>query len=103
MSSLCGLFKLAWDATGDSFGSRMLQYAKFYSGDPVRNWAGWYLAFPFKDALSDTVDRALGTRDGGDRTDDLDLVHSPIDPTDRTGAKAPEAGVLSGTYPAQRS
>ncbi len=97
-----GLFKLAWDATGDAFGSRMLQYAKFYSGDPVRNWAGWYLAYPFKDGLFNTIDRAMGRRDANGSIDDLDLAHSPPDPTVRTGAKAPKPGSLSGTYPAQR-
>lgn len=97
-----GLFKLAWDATGDAFGSRMLQYAKFYSGDPVRNWAGWYLGFPFKDALFDTVDRAMGRPDHNGEIDDLELPHSPLDPAERTGAKPPEPGTLSGTYPAQR-
>ncbi len=107
-----GLFKLAWDATGDSFGSRMMQYAKFYSGDPVRNWAGWYLAYPFKEPLFDAVDRAMGTSrtDGGSNAnetngtfDDLELPHSPIDATERIGAKGPPPGTLAGTYPAERS
>lgn len=97
-----GLFKLAWDATGDAFGSRMLQYAKFYSGDPVRNWAGWYLGFPYKDALFDTVERAMGRPGHGDDVDDLDLDRSPTDATDTTGAKKPEPGTLAGTYPAER-
>jgi aromatic ring hydroxylase len=96
-----GLFKLAWDATGDAFGSRMLQYAKFYSGDPVRNWAGWYLGFPYKEALFDTVDRAMGVHGHNGDIDDLELPHSPVDATDRSGAKAPEPGTLAGTYPAQ--
>lgn len=95
------LFKLAWDATGDAFGSRMLQYAKFYSGDPIRNWAGWYLGYPFKDALFDTVDRALGDVEPGvgARADDLAVPMSPTDPTDRTGARRPAPGALQGTYP----
>ncbi len=97
-----GLFKLAWDATGDAFGSRMLQYAKFYSGDAVRNWAGWYLGYPYKTALFDTVDRALG-RAGDDGTiDDLDLPHSPLDGTDAGTPTRPKPGVLAGTYPAAR-
>ncbi len=37
------LFKLAWDLAGDSFGSRQLQYERYYAGDPVRNLAGNYL------------------------------------------------------------
>ena len=97
-----GLFKLAWDATGDAFGSRMMQYAKFYSGDPVRNWAGWYLGYPFKAPLFDTVDRALGRPDHTGHIDDLELAHSPVDATDRTGAKAPEPGTILGTYPAKQ-
>ena len=28
--------KLAWDATGTQFGQRMLQYERYYAGDPVR-------------------------------------------------------------------
>jgi anthranilate 3-monooxygenase (FAD)/4-hydroxyphenylacetate 3-monooxygenase len=87
------LFKLAWDAVGDSFGSRMAQYVRFYSGDPIRNTAGYYLAYPGKDPLFETIDRALGK--GGD----LDIPHSPVDPTDRTGLRGPGPGVLSGTYP----
>ena len=88
------LFKLAWDVIGDSFGSRMQQYVKFYSGDPIRNTAGWYLAYPTKDPLFDIVDRALG------RVGDLDVAVSPADPRDRSRSKAPEKGVLQGTYPA---
>ena len=30
------MFKLAWDATGTQFGQRMLQYERYYAGDPVR-------------------------------------------------------------------
>jgi len=37
------LFKLAWDLAGDSFGSRQLQYERFYAGDPVRIRAMTYL------------------------------------------------------------
>ncbi|MFN0089973.1 MAG: 4-hydroxyphenylacetate 3-hydroxylase family protein [Acidimicrobiales bacterium] len=87
------LFKLAWDVTGDSFGQRMEQYARFYSGDPIRNTAGYYLAYPAKDPLFETVDRALGRRD------DLDIEVSPEDPRDRPGLRAPDPAQLSGTYP----
>jgi anthranilate 3-monooxygenase (FAD)/4-hydroxyphenylacetate 3-monooxygenase len=38
------LFKLAWDLAGDAFGSRQLQYERYYAGDPVRILAGNYLA-----------------------------------------------------------
>ena len=37
------LFKLAWDLAGDAFGSRQLQYERFYAGDPVRILAMTYL------------------------------------------------------------
>lgn len=37
------LFKLAWDLAGDSFGSRQLQYERYYAGDPVRILAMTYL------------------------------------------------------------
>ena len=50
------LFKLAWDVCGDSFGSRVQQYVRFYSGDPVRNTAGFYVAYD-KEPLWDMVDR----------------------------------------------
>lgn len=38
------LFKLAWDLAGDAFGSRQLQYERYYAGDPVRLLAGNYLS-----------------------------------------------------------
>ncbi len=37
------LFKLAWDLAGEGFGSRLLQYERYYAGDPVRNLAMNYL------------------------------------------------------------
>jgi anthranilate 3-monooxygenase (FAD) / 4-hydroxyphenylacetate 3-monooxygenase len=36
------LYKLAWDATGTQFGQRMLQYERYYAGDPVRLAASYY-------------------------------------------------------------
>jgi anthranilate 3-monooxygenase (FAD)/4-hydroxyphenylacetate 3-monooxygenase len=36
------LFKLAWDLTGEAFGSRALQYERYYTGDPVRLMAQSY-------------------------------------------------------------
>jgi 4-hydroxyphenylacetate 3-monooxygenase oxygenase component len=39
------LFKLAWDATGTQFGQRMLQYERYYAGDPVRVGAGYYTSY----------------------------------------------------------
>ena len=32
------LFKLAWDLCGEAFGQRLLQYERYYSGDPAANW-----------------------------------------------------------------
>ena len=57
------LFKLAWDVTGDSFGQRMAQYVRYYSGDPIRLTAGFYAQYP-RDELLEIVERALGHRDG---------------------------------------
>jgi aromatic ring hydroxylase len=37
------LGKLAWDATGTQFGQRMLQYERYYAGDPVRTGATLYM------------------------------------------------------------
>ena len=37
------LNKLAWDATGTQFGQRMLQYERYYAGDPLRVAAAVYL------------------------------------------------------------
>ena len=38
------LFKLAWDLAGESFGQRLVQYERYYAGDPVRNLAMNYLS-----------------------------------------------------------
>lgn len=45
MSSLdrVRLFKLAWDLSGEAFGTRSLQYERYYAGDPVRITASNYL------------------------------------------------------------
>lgn len=37
------LFKLAWDLAGEAFGTRLLQYERYYAGDPVRTTASNYL------------------------------------------------------------
>ena len=34
--TLTRLFKIAWDLAGDAFGTRQLQYERYYVGDPVR-------------------------------------------------------------------
>ena len=38
------LFKLAWDLCGEAFGQRLVQYERYYSGDPVRKMAMFYNA-----------------------------------------------------------
>ena len=77
----------------------MLQYAKYYSGDPIRNWAGWYLGYPFKDALFESVNRARGLVDETGHVDDLAIPVSPQDPTETPVTSPPPPGVLEGTYP----
>jgi 4-hydroxyphenylacetate 3-monooxygenase oxygenase component len=52
------LGKLAWDATGTQFGQRMLQYERYYAGDPVRVGATLYLRHNV-DELMTMVQRAL--------------------------------------------
>ncbi|RNA67066.1 4-hydroxyphenylacetate 3-hydroxylase family protein [Alteribacter keqinensis] len=36
------LFKLAWDLCGEAFGQRLLQYERYYTGDPIRKRAIFY-------------------------------------------------------------
>ncbi|MEA2962933.1 MAG: hypothetical protein QOI46_3031, partial [Alphaproteobacteria bacterium] len=52
------LSKLAWDATGTQFGQRMLQYERYYAGDPVRVGASYYLDHDVSPLLAQ-VQRAL--------------------------------------------
>ena len=52
------LSKLAWDATGTQFGQRMLQYERYYAGDPVRVGASYYLDHDVAPLLAQ-VERAL--------------------------------------------
>src|SRR5215475_8297650 len=52
------LSKLAWDVTGTQFGQRMLQYERYYAGDPVRVGAGYYLDYDVAPLLAQ-VRRAL--------------------------------------------
>lgn len=52
------MFKLAWDLTGTQFGQRMLQYERYYAGDPVRVGAGYYLDYDMAPLLAQ-VRRAL--------------------------------------------
>jgi 4-hydroxyphenylacetate 3-monooxygenase oxygenase component len=50
--------KLAWDVTGTQFGQRMLQYERYYAGDPVRVGASYYLDYDVAPLLAQ-VQRAL--------------------------------------------
>ena len=52
------LYKLAWDVTGTQFGQRMLQYERYYAGDPVRVGAAYYLDHDISHLLAQ-VERAL--------------------------------------------
>jgi aromatic ring hydroxylase len=52
------IFKLAWDVTGTQFAQRMLQYERYYAGDPVRVGAGYYLGYDVAPLLA-LVQRAL--------------------------------------------
>ena len=88
------LFKLAWDATGSSFAQRMPQYVTYYSGDPIRLTAAYYVGYD-KDPLFDIVERALGHRDG---------VPLPITPTE-PGSPVPylpDTRGMAGTYRPRR-
>jgi anthranilate 3-monooxygenase (FAD)/4-hydroxyphenylacetate 3-monooxygenase len=60
MSSLdrVRLFKLAWDLAGEAFGQRLVQYERYYAGDPVRNLANAYLTVDDTD-YQRLVDAAL--------------------------------------------
>jgi 4-hydroxyphenylacetate 3-monooxygenase oxygenase component len=84
------LFKLAWDATGESFASRMAQYVRFYSGDPIRLTAGFWAQYD-KAPLFEIVERALGRRDG---------APIPISPDAPSGAVPykPDTKGMAGTY-----
>ena len=84
------LFKLAWDATGDTFAQRMTQYVRFYSGDPIRLTAGFYQQYD-KAPLFELVERALGRRDG---------VPLPITPDDAVASVPyqPNTRGMAGTY-----
>jgi aromatic ring hydroxylase len=86
------LFKLAWDVTGESFGQRMQQYVRFYSGDPIRLTAGYYLHADTA-PLQAIVDRALG------KTDECAIPISPDNPGALLSHRPPP-GATTGRYPA---
>jgi len=45
------LFRLAWDAACSSFGTRQVQYERFFFGDPVRVAGGLYMSYDKEPAL----------------------------------------------------
>ncbi|WP_078592620.1 4-hydroxyphenylacetate 3-hydroxylase family protein [Evansella clarkii] len=53
------LFKLAWDLCGEAFGQRLVQYERYYSGDPVRKMAVFYKVHKGKNPTYPRVERAL--------------------------------------------
>ncbi len=53
------LFKLAWDLSGEAFGQRLLQYERYYSGDPVRKMGMFYNVHKRNNPSYPRVDRAL--------------------------------------------
>jgi anthranilate 3-monooxygenase (FAD) / 4-hydroxyphenylacetate 3-monooxygenase len=52
------LFKLAWDLCGEAFGQRLVQYERYYTGDPIRKRAIFYNGYKRKAKFS-MVDEAL--------------------------------------------
>lgn len=53
------LFKLAWDLCGEAFGQRLVQYERYYSGDPVRKMAMFYNAHKRANPTYPMVETAL--------------------------------------------
>lgn len=52
------LFKLAWDLCGEGFGMRLLQYERYYTGDPIRKRAIFYNKYKKANSFS-MVDEVL--------------------------------------------
>ncbi|WP_097149440.1 4-hydroxyphenylacetate 3-monooxygenase, oxygenase component [Ureibacillus acetophenoni] len=52
------IFRLAWDLTMSSFGTRQTQYERYFFGDPVRVASDLYKSYP-KDSCINTVCRFL--------------------------------------------
>jgi aromatic ring hydroxylase len=59
------LLKLAWDAAGDGFAQRQIQYERYHAGDPVRLAAAQYLGYDAS-ALHETVRRAIRDESAAD-------------------------------------
>lgn len=52
------IFKLAWDLCGEAFGQRLLQYERYYTGDPIRKRAIFYNNYK-RQHYFDLVEEAL--------------------------------------------
>ncbi|MDG7014125.1 MAG: 4-hydroxyphenylacetate 3-monooxygenase, oxygenase component [Nitrososphaerota archaeon] len=55
-----GLFKMAWDAVGSSFGGRQDLYERFFFGDPVRMasaYYAWYDKEPYRQRVKELLHR----------------------------------------------
>ena len=55
------LFKLAWDLCGESFGQRLVQYERYYSGDPIRKMGMFYNTHKRNNPTYPMVEEALKT------------------------------------------
>lgn len=53
------LFKLAWDLCGEAFGQRLVQYERYYSGDPVRKMGMFYNVHKRNNLSYPLVERVL--------------------------------------------
>ena len=53
-----GIFKLAWDLCGEAFGQRLLQYERYYTGDPIRKRGIFYNNYK-RQTKFEMVDEAL--------------------------------------------
>ncbi len=53
------LFKLAWDLTIEGFGQRLVQYERYYSGDPIRKLGMFYSNYKKQNPSFPLVERAL--------------------------------------------
>ncbi|MCG7335840.1 4-hydroxyphenylacetate 3-hydroxylase [Sporosarcina sp. ACRSM] len=53
------LFKLAWDLCGEAFGQRLVQYERYYSGDPVRKLGMFYNVHKRNNPVYPLVEKAL--------------------------------------------
>ncbi|UFJ41090.1 4-hydroxyphenylacetate 3-hydroxylase [Brevibacillus humidisoli] len=68
------LFKLAWDLCGEAFGQRLLQYERYYTGDPIRKRAIFYNNYKRIHAFS-LVDDALSVYQGKEENQAKSLLH----------------------------